>query len=182
MPKKPSDTAITLISPEQIGQRIYLIRGDKVMLDSDLAALYRVTTGNLNLAVRRNPNRFPEDFMFQLTEGEWDSLILQFARPKKGRGGRHTLPYVFTEHGVAMLSSVLSSGRAVQMNILIIRAFVKLRELLATNKDLAARLDKVEQAQEQHASVINVLADEIDALKQLPPDPPRNPIGFINKD
>ena len=109
-------------------------------------------------------------------------MILQFARPKKGRGGRHTLPYVFTEHGVAMLSSVLSSGRAVQMNILIIRAFVKLRELLATNKDLAARLDKVEQAQEQHASVINILADEIDALKQLPPDPPRNPIGFINKD
>ena len=83
MPKKPSDTAITLISPEQIGQRIYLIRGDKVMLDSDLAALYRVTTGNLNLAVRRNPNRFPEDFMFQLTEEEWDSFDLAICKTKK---------------------------------------------------------------------------------------------------
>ena len=114
------------------------------MLDSDLAELYRATTGNLNLAVRRNPARFPEDFMFQLTTEELDSLLLQIARAKAGRGGRRTPPYAFTEHGVAMLSSVLNSERAVEMNILIIRAFVRMRELLASNKQLAARVEKLE--------------------------------------
>jgi ORF6N domain-containing protein len=122
---------------ELIERRIYLIRGQKVMLDSDLADLYQVTTGNLNLAVRRNIDRFPEDFMFQLTKEENNSLLLQFARAKKGRGGRQTQPYAFTELGVAMLSSVLNSERAVQVNIVIMRAFVRLRELLATHNDLA---------------------------------------------
>jgi hypothetical protein len=105
-------------------------RGQKVMLDSDLAELYQVTTGNLNLAMRRNVKRFPEDFMFQLTKEEHTALLLQFARAKTGRGGRQTPPYAFTEHGVAMLSAVLNSHRAVQMSILIVRAFVKMRELL----------------------------------------------------
>src|ERR1022692_4471724 len=117
---------------ELIGQRIYLLRGQKVMLDSDLAELYRVPTFRLNEAVKRNQERFPEDFMFQLLKEEAASLTSQIAMSNKGRGGRRTLPYAFTEHGVAMLSSVLNSERAVQMNILIVRAFVKLREVLAT--------------------------------------------------
>jgi hypothetical protein len=113
----------------------------KVMLDVDLADLYQVTTGNLNLAVKRN--RFPADFMFQLTKDE-NALVLQSAIAKKGRGGRQTLPYAFTELGVAMLSSVLNTERAVQINILIMRAFVRLRTLLSTHKELARHLDEIE--------------------------------------
>jgi hypothetical protein len=127
-----------LVPVEVIERRIYLIRGQKVMLDQDLAELYGVTTGNLNLAVRRNQLRFPEDFMFQLSAEERASLILQSARAK-GRGGRRTPPYAFTEQGVAMLSSVLKSQRAVLVNIVIMRAFVKLREMLATHRDIRKR-------------------------------------------
>lgn len=151
-----------------IERRIYLIRAQKVMLDSDLAGLYQVTTGNLNLAVRRNQSRFPGDFMFQLTKEEADSLLLQTARAKKGRGGRQTPPYAFTEHGVAMLSSVLNSERAVQMNILIVRTFVQIRELLAHDRDLAVRVEKLEANQKDHRSIIAILAAEIDELKRLP--------------
>jgi hypothetical protein len=179
MPNKSSHTEITIIPVEQIAQRIYVIRGVKVMLDTDLAVLYQVQTFRLNEAVKRNRDRFPDDFMFQLTAEETESLTSQFAMSNKGRGGRRTSPYAFTEHGVAMLSAVLNSDRAVQMSILIVRAFVKLRELLATNKDLAARLEILEQSHDHHASVINILAAEIDALKQLPPEPPRKPIGFV---
>src|ERR1035441_3147216 len=143
MPKKISSPADQLPVPvELVERRIYLIRGQKVMLDSDLAELYQVTTGNLNLAVRRNSKRFPEDFMFQLTKEEADTLLLQIARAKTGRGGRQTSPYAFTELGVAMLSSVLNSERAVQMNIIIMRAFVRMRELLASHKDLAEKVEK----------------------------------------
>src|SRR5665213_461326 len=120
---------------ERIEESIYWIRSQKVMLDSDLAQLYGVTTGNLNLAVRRNFNRFPEDFMFQLTPEEGNCLVLQIARTK-GRGGRRSPPFAFTEHGVAMLSSVLGSERAVQVNIVIVRAFIKLREVLSNQQDL----------------------------------------------
>jgi hypothetical protein len=126
------------VSVERIERKIYFIRDQKVMLDSDLAELYEVTTGNLNLAVRRNSRRFPEDFMFQLTGAEAESLLLQNAR-SKSRGGRRTPPYALTEHGVAMLSSVLNTERAALMNIVIIRAFIKLREVLATHKDLARK-------------------------------------------
>jgi hypothetical protein len=133
---------------ERIERKIYFIRDQKVMLDSDLAELYEVTTGNLNLAVRRNGRRFPEDFMFQLT-AEAEALLLQFAR-SKGRGGRRTPPYAFTEHGVAMLSSVLNTERAAQMNIVIIRAFIKLREVLATHKDLARKIDDLEDKYQEH--------------------------------
>ena len=115
-----------IVPVEYIERRIYRCRDQNVILDSDLADLYRVTTGNLNLAVKRNLARFPADFMFQMTKDESDSLLLQPARPKRGRGGRRTSPYAFTELGVAMLSSVLNSERAVQINILIMRAFVKL--------------------------------------------------------
>ncbi len=162
--------------PDEVVERgIYLIRGVKVMLDSDLARLYGVTTGNLNLAVRRNAGRFPPDFMFQLTEEELQNLILQSAR--SSWGGRRQLPFAFTEHGVAMLSAVLRSSRAVEMSILVVRAFVKLREMVASNRELGARIEKIEASQREHASVINILAEEIDMMKMLPPSPAKR-IGF----
>jgi len=138
------DTATRIVPVEYIERRIYLLREQKVMLDSDLADLYQVTTGNLNLVVKRNRIRFPADFMFQLTKDESASLVLQSAIAKRGRGGRQTPPYAFTELGVAMLSSVLNSERAVQINILIMRAFVRLRTLLSANKELARHLDEIE--------------------------------------
>ena len=177
MPKqKPPTTDLLPIPVELIARRIYRIRGEKVMLDSDLAELYQVPTYRLNEAVKRNRDRFPSDFMFQLTKQEGEALASQNAM-SKGRGGRRTFPYAFSEHGVAMLSSVLNSKRAVQMNILIIRAFVQIRELLATNKDLAARVEKLEAGQKEHASIIGILAEEIDELKLLP-EPPKRRIGF----
>lgn len=165
------------VSLALIERRIYVIRGQKVMLDSDLASLYQVTTGNLNLSVRRNRNRFPEDFMFQLTKQEADSLRLQFATSNPRRGGRRYLPYAFTEHGVAMLSSVLNSDRAVQMNILIIRAFVKLREVLESNKALARKIEEIESTQRQHTTIIYSVVSEIKKLKQ-PRRRKTRPIGF----
>ena len=163
---------------ELIARRIYSIRGQKVMLDSDLAELYQVPTKALNQAVNRNLDRFPEDFMFQLSEEEASALRSQIVTLDKGRGRYPKYrPYAFTEHGVAMLSSVLRSKRAVQMNILIIRAFVQIRELLATNKELAARVEKLEAGQKQHESIIAILAEEIDELKLLP-EPPKRRIGF----
>lgn len=146
------------------------------MLDADLAELYQVTTKRLNEQVSRNLARFPEDFAFQLTTDDAANLRSQFAT--SSWGGRRYLPYVFTEHGVAMLSSVLKSVRAVQMSILIIRAFVKMRELLASHKNLAARVEKLEASQKRHASVINLLAEEIDDLKRPPAEPARRRIGF----
>ena len=179
MPKKKEPHAAEQlpVPVELIERRIYLIRGQKIMLDTDLAGLYQVLTKNLNLAVRRNAKRFPEDFMFQLTDEETESLRLQFATSNVGRGGRRYRPYAFTEHGVAMLSAVLGSDRAVQMSILIIRAFVKIRELLASHKDLATRVEKLEAGQKKHISVITLLAEEIDKLKKLP-DSPKPRIGF----
>jgi hypothetical protein len=176
--KSPPSVAERLsVSVELIERRIYLIRGQKVMLDSELAGLYQVPTFRLNEAVKRNLNRFPDDFMFQLTPEEAGALTSQIAISKKGRGGRRTRPYVFTEHGVAMLSSVLNSERAVQMNILIVRAFVKMRELLTSHKDLAARVEKLESARKKHGSIIAVLAEEIDEMKRLP-EPTKRRIGF----
>lgn len=176
--KTPATMAAQLPVPvELIARRIYLIRGQKVMLDADLAELYQVPTKAFNQAVRRNGSRFPEDFMFQLTNQEASSLRSQFVTFEgRGRYSKYA-PLAFTEHGVAMLSSVLRSERAVHMNILIIRAFVKLRELLATNKDLAHRLEKVEAAQQRHESVISILAEELQKLKRLP-EPPTRHIGF----
>jgi ORF6N domain len=163
---------------ELIARRIYSIRGQRVMIDADLADLYQVPTKALNQAVRRNLERFPEDFMFRLDKEElenWRSQIVT-SNPAAIMGLRRP-PYAFTEHGVAMLSSALRSKRAVQMNILIVRAFVQIRELLASNKELAERIERLEAGQKEHASIIEILADEIDDLKQLP-EPPRRPIGF----
>ncbi len=141
------NTTITTIPTEIIERRIYLVRGQKVMLDSDLAQLYQVPTKTLNQAVRRNFDRFPADFMFQLTSEEFDRS--QFVTGSQKHRDPRFLPYVFTEHGVAMLSSVLNSKRAVQVNILIIRAFVKLREMLANHKHLADKLAKLENIQKE---------------------------------
>ena len=178
MTNKQTEKEVTVIPIEIVKRQICLVRGQKVMLDAVLAELYQVETKNLNKAVQRNSDRFPEDFVFQLTKEEFDDLRFQIGTSSSTYGGRRYLPYAFTEHGVTMLSSVLRSKRAVQMNIVIVRAFVKLREILATHKELAARIEKIEASQEQHASVINILAEEIENLKQLPPDPPRRRIGF----
>lgn len=160
-----------------IERRIFLLRGHTVMLDSDLARLYRVTTKAFNQAVKRNSDRFPSDFMFQLTSAEAKSLRSQFVTldpsvresvsSGRGRFSKYS-PYVFTEHGIAMLSSVLRSKRAVQMNILIVRAFIRLREMLLSHKDLALRLEKVETAHQRHGAMIGLLAHEILQMKKLP--------------
>jgi len=176
MKKHPLSPASLLPVPvDLVERRIYLIRSQKVMLDSDLADLYQAPTKALNQAVRRNSDRFPEDFMFQLTDQEADSLRSQIVTSNEGRGGRRTLPYAFTEHGVAMLSSVLRSHRAVLMNIIIIRAFVRMRELLATHKNLARRIEQVEEAQkrtartqQQHASILVQVVQDIQRLKNPP--------------
>jgi len=178
MKKKTSSSSI--FAPEHIARQIYIIRGQKAMLDADLAYLYGVPTKQLNLSVKRNIERFPEDFMFQITEEEGENLRFQIETLKPGRGQhRKYLPYAFTEQGVAMLSSVLHSERAVQMNIMIIRAFVQLRHLLASNKDLAARMEKLEAKQTRHGSIIEILAEEIGALKTPPPLPTKRRIGYV---
>ena len=180
MPKKTTESGLVLVPVETpvetVAQRIYVIRSQRVMLDSALAELYQVPTFRLNESVKRNQRRFPEDFMFRLTKEEAQNLTSQIAM--SSYGGRRTQPYAFTELGVAMLSSVLNSERAVQMNIVIMRAFVKLRELLVTNKELAFRIDQIEATQLQQASTIDVVVEEINALKQPPPDKPKYPIGF----
>ena len=165
------------IPNELIDQKIYLIRHHKVMLDEDLAELYGVTTGNLNLAVRRNPKRFPADFMFQLNREETQALLLQNARAK-GRGGRRTPPFAFTEQGVSMLSSVLNSERAIEVNIAIMRAFVRLRAMLATHADLARRLNELEQKYDEQ---FRVVFEAIRELMAPEPVPPSRRIGFAGK-
>jgi ORF6N domain len=164
----------SIIPVEQIERKIYLVRGHKVMFDSDLADLYEVPVRVLNQAVKRNINRFPEDFMFQLTKEE-ESLRSQIVTLNKGRGHhRKYLPYAFTEQGVAMLSSVLNSERAVQVNIAIMRAFVKLREMIVSHKDLAKQLNALEKKYDAQFKVV------FDAIRELmtPPDKPRRRIGY----
>ena len=166
-----------LIPGGRIEKAIYLIRGEKVMLDRDLASLYEVETGALNRAVKRNLQRFPQDFMFQLTTEESDILRCQIGISKRGRGGRRFLPYVFTEQGVAMLSSVLNSERAILVNIEIMRAFVKLRQMLASNAELSRRLDELESKYDKQFRVV------FDAIRRLmaPPARGRKEIGFRSR-
>jgi hypothetical protein len=165
-----------------IERHIHIIRGQKIMLDSELAGLYGVSTGALNQAVRRNLDRFPEDFMFALTRKEAENLKSQTVT--SSWGGRRKLPSAFTEHGVAMLAGILRSDRAVAMSIAIVRAFVRMRELLAANRDIAARVEKLECAHDRTASVIELLVDDIDRLshdlKQMKnlPSPSKRKIGF----
>ena len=138
----PSQNAI--IPTALISQKIFFVRGTRVMLDADLARLYAVATKNLNKAVKRNASRFPSDFMFQLSPKELQSLGFQSGTSKSGRGGRRYAPYAFTEQGVAMLSSVLRSSRAVHVNVAIMRTFVRLREMLATHEELRRKIDAME--------------------------------------
>lgn len=159
-----------------IESRIYLIRGQKVLLDADLAVLYQVTTGNLNLAVRRNKERFPGDFMFQLKRQEFADLRLQIAR--SSWGGRRHLPYAFTEHGVAMLSSVLTSKRAIAVNIAIMRTFVRLRQLLATHEEIARRLEDLEWRQSEQGQQIQEVFETIQHLIETPAEDPKKRFGF----
>jgi phage regulator Rha-like protein len=160
-----------------IERKILLIRGQKVMLDSDLAGLYGVATKVLLQAVKRNLARFPADFMFQLNYQEDEALRSQIVTSKTGRGGRRYQPYVFTEQGVAMLSSVLNSERAIQVNIAIMRAFVKLKEMLSTNKELAHKLEQLERNIEKHDGEIKLIFDAIRQL-MIPPETKRKKIGF----
>ena len=163
-----------LIPREEIEQTILVIRGHNVMLDSDLAHLYGVTAGRLNEAVKRNEDRFPSDFMFQLTKPEFEHLKSQIAISSSKWGGRRHAPYAFTEQGVAMLSSVLQSKRAVQVNIAIMRAFVQLREMITSNKGLARRLNELEKKYDGQFRVV------FEAIRQLmePPTPKPRRIGF----
>ena len=165
-----------LIPSERIEKRILLLRGQKVMLSTDLAELYEVAPKVLVQAVKRNSTRFPGDFMFQLDLQEVRNLKSQFVTSSWG-GRRRAAPYAFTEQGVAMLSSVLKSERAVQVNIAIMRAFVKLREILSTHKELAHKLGQLERKIERHDEEIKVI---FDAIRQLmsPPEPKRKKIGF----
>ena len=165
------------IPEEAIQSKIYLLRGRKVMMDSDLAILYEVSTGALIQAVKRNMERFPDDFMQRMTAQEVKGLISQNVISKTGRGGRRTPPLVFTEQGVAMLSSVLKSGRAIQVNIQIMRAFSKLRHMLEAHKDLKKKIEEMEQKYDGKFKLV------FDALRELlapaiPLPKPKGPIGF----
>jgi len=176
-----------LVPHEMIENRIFLIRGQKVMIDHDLAKLYGVPTKVLNQAVRRNIRRFPDDFMFQLTPEETLALRSHFVTSNlksqfvtSSWGGVRKLPNVFTEHGILMLSSVLNSDRAVQVNIRIMRIFVKIREMLSAHKDLAHKLDQLEQKVNGHDVDIRQIFDAIRQLME-PPKEKRRKIGFEAK-
>lgn len=167
---------ISVIPIERIQQKIYVIRGQKVMLDYDLAALYGVETRAFNQAVRRNIDRFPDDFLFQLNGEEASALRSQFVILEKGRG-KHSkyAPFAFTEHGVAMLSSVLKSEKAIAVNIHIVRSFIKLRELLLSNESLARRVAALEQESDQHSrAIISIMR----ALENPKETPAKQRIGF----
>jgi phage regulator Rha-like protein len=175
MSKSRAATQHGLIPLEVIERRIYFIRTHKVMLDSDLAELYGVTTKRLNEQVKRNIDRFPADFMFQLNQEESDRLRSQFATSKHGRGGRRYQPYVFTEHGALMLASVLNSEKAIQASIQIVRAFVRLRELLATHRELARKLAEMEK---KYNAEFKAIFEVIQQLTEPPEERERKPIGF----
>jgi phage regulator Rha-like protein len=167
------------VTREQIENSILLIRGLKVMLDSDLAGLYGVSVKRLNEQVRRNLKRFPSDFMIRLNREEFEALRSHFATLKQGRGEhRKYLPYAFTEQGVAMLSSVLNSERAIEVNIEIIRAFTRLRQLLSAHKELAQKLAELERKIGRHDEQIQII---FEAIRQLmaPPEPKKRKIGFL---
>ncbi len=171
----------SIIPIETVSQRIFLIRGQKVMIDSDLSELYGVSTIRLNEQVRRNIDRFPDDFMFQISKEEYESLRSQIAISNSVRGGRRYLPYAFTEHGVSMLSSVLKSPRAVQLNILIIRAFIRIREILSSNKELAYKIEELEREQKVQNRHINAVYSMLEKLMSEPTKP-KGPIGFSKND
>jgi hypothetical protein len=169
---------ISLIPAERIEKSIYFIRGEKVMLDSDLAVLYDVETRILIQAAKRNPKRFPEDFMFQLNYQEVAALRSQTVISNEGRGGRRSIPYAFTEQGVAMLSSVLNSDRAIDVNVQIMRAFMRLRQFISTHKDLARKIENLEKKYNSHDTQFRVVFDAIRKLMVPPEEKKNRKIGF----
>lgn len=183
--------AVPALQPH-IARHILFLREQRVMLDAELAALYGVETKVLVQAIKRNIERFPADFMFQLSADEWSSLRSQFVTSNAGRGGRRYAPFAFTEQGVAMLSSVLNSPRAIAINIEIMRAFVQVRAMAATHKDLAKQLaelqDKTESLAMSHdtfsRNTRNQLRQVFDTLRELmtPPEPPKRPMGFVTQE
>jgi len=175
--RSESDSPLAPLPGQQsLAQLVHMVRADKVLLDADLAMLYGVETGALNRAVKRNLDRFPADFMLQLSAPEWENLRCQIGI-SSAHGGRRGTPYAFTEQGVAMLSSVLHSPRAVQVNIAIMRTFVQLRRLMDSNRDLARRIDALESRYDEQFSAV------FDAIKQLITDDKqrknKRPIGFL---
>lgn len=179
----PKQKLLSVILDEQIIEKIYFIRGEKVMFDRDLAILYGVTTSNLNKAVKRNIKRFPSDFMFQLNKTE-SSIFLRFQSGilKKDKRGQHMkyLPYVFTEQGVAMLSAVLRSERAIEVSIQIVRVFIKMRKLLATHKELWEKIEKMEKKYNQNFKEVFSVITRL--IKTDPRDKELKIIGFEKND
>ncbi|GEO09302.1 ORF6N domain-containing protein [Segetibacter aerophilus] len=164
------------ISEQIISEKIYVVRGVKIMLDRDLAEMYGVSTGRLNEAVKRNITRFPEDFMFQLKDEEWNNLKSQFVT--SGYGGIRKLPFAFTEQGVAMLSSVLRSERAIQVNIQIVRVYTRMKQILFDNKELWIKLEKIEQALFKKDEEVKLIFNTLKALL-IQEEKPRTEIGFL---
>jgi phage regulator Rha-like protein len=180
--KKQKTTLLRMPNPRKtpvhaVESRILFLRHQRVILDADIAELYGVPVKVLNQQIKRNRERFPSDFVFQLTAKEHELLRSQIVTSNKTRGGRRYTPYAFTEHGAIMAATVLNSERAVQMSVFVVRAFVRLREMLATNRRLAGKIDELENRLDTHDSVIQEL---IEAIKELmaPEDPPRVRIGF----
>ncbi len=180
---RTSQSKDSVVPIERVENRILLVRGHKVLLDADLASLYGVSTKRFNEQVRRNAARFPEDFMFRLSAEEWNSLRSRFATLKAGRGRhRKYLPIAFTEHGAIMAATILNSLRATEVSVYVVRAFVRLRELLASNKELARRLDQLEEKLGSHDQAIAGLVNTIRSLL-APPEPARKRrIGFVQND
>jgi hypothetical protein len=174
--KKLTNSSLA-VSVQLIERRIYLIRGQKVLIDFDLAELYGVSTKQLNQQVSRNKKRFPEDFMFRLTKDETNALRSQFVTSNPGRGGRRYLPNAFTEQGVAMLSTVLNSEQAIEVNIAIMRAFVKLRQMLESNEELNRKFAAVIRKLSTHDKYFRVVFDELKKLTEQPKPLPKQ-IGF----
>jgi len=167
-----------LVPVELIENKIYLIRGHKVILDRDLAQLYGVPTFRFNEAVKRNLKRFPDDFMFQLTADESAALTSQIAMSKTGRGGRRTFPYVFTEYGAVMAANILHSDRAVQMSVFVVRAFIKLRQMLLDNKELRHELEEMKRQTNDRFQIVFETLDHLLALEERP----KRKIGFTAKE
>ena len=160
------------INPGNIAEKIYFIRGEKVILDFDLASLYNIESKRLKAAVRRNIKRFPDDFMFELSKNEYENLRTQFA--SSSWGGQRYIPFAFTEQGVAMLSGILNSERAINVNIAIMRAFFQMRRMLETHKELAKKIEELESKYDEQFSIV------FEAIRQLifKENEPRNPVGF----
>ena len=181
MPAMPISPTTAPLSIGDIAQRIHLIRGQRVVLDADLAAFYGETTKRFNQQVNRNLGRFPEDFMFQLNEDEFAALRLQFATLKTGRGQhRKYLPHVFTEHGAIMAATLLNSPRATALSVYVVRAFVELRGMLASNRELVGKVHVLERKVSVHERNIAELVDSMANLLTTPPAPSKRPIGFVH--